>query len=276
MSPEQTQVPELHPEDQALREEIARLRASLTLLLLQKDDLLLVQNRRIEAAYLRRFGALELKVYESWCDCLRAKRKARLLRAGVNRREREDPERIERQLDEELAEYREKLEERFQKVAGVMEKREGPGLSAGGQKELKTLFRQAVKALHPDLHPNESLQHAELLHQAMRAYRSGDLNGLRAVCDAMEPVGERQCDTLEELRAELRRLRMNLRTHDRELEQLKKSYPYSARVYLEDEERGRAREAELTEQLRALRARTARYEEEIAALTAPEEEEEGL
>ena len=56
-----------HPEDAALREELARLRASLTVLLLQRDELLLIQCRRIEAAYLRRFGALELKVYESWC-----------------------------------------------------------------------------------------------------------------------------------------------------------------------------------------------------------------
>ena len=63
-----------HPEDQALREEIARLRASLTALLLQKDDLILIQCKRIETAYLRRFGALELKVYETWCECLRAKR----------------------------------------------------------------------------------------------------------------------------------------------------------------------------------------------------------
>ena len=274
MTAEQNQIPEPHPEDQALREEIARLRASLTLLLLQKDDLLLVQNRRIEAAYLRRFGALELKVYESWCGCLRAKRKAKLLRAGANRRERPDPDAVERQLDEELAEYKEKLEERFQKVAGVMEKHDGPGLSASGQKELKSLFRQAVKALHPDLHPNESVERAELLNQAMRAYRGGDLNSLRSICDTMEPAGEREMDTLEELRAEVRRLRLNLRTQDRELEQIKKSYPYSARIYLEDEKQGRAKEAELTQQLRELRDRTARYEEEIAALTAPEEGEE--
>ncbi|MBR6118758.1 MAG: hypothetical protein IKQ04_00375 [Oscillospiraceae bacterium] len=53
-----------HPEEQALREEIARLRASLTAVLLQKDELVLIQCRRIEAAYLRRFGALELKVIE--------------------------------------------------------------------------------------------------------------------------------------------------------------------------------------------------------------------
>lgn len=135
-----------HPEEQALREEIARLRASLTAVLLQRDELVLIQCRRIEAAYLRRFGALELKVYESWCACLRAKRRAKLLRAARNRREQPEPEQIEAALDEELSDYRRELEDRFRRVEGVVEQREGPGLSQKGVRELKELYRQAVKS----------------------------------------------------------------------------------------------------------------------------------
>ena len=263
-----------HPEDQALREEIARLRASLTALLLQKDDLLLIQCKRIEAAYLRRFGALELKVYESWCDCLRAKRKAKLIRAEQNQRKQADPERIEALLDDELSAYREELELRFRRVESVMERREGPGLSAGGTKELKELYRQAVKALHPDLHPGADETRAKTLDQAMRAYRIGDLETLRTICQTLEPAREGEICELEELRAEAKRLRAQIRSFDRQLEAIKQEYPYSMRVYLEDNEKGREREAELSAQLRDLRQRTARYESAIENMLHPSDEEE--
>ncbi len=266
---------EPHPEDLALREEIARLRASLTALLLQKDELLLIQCKRIEAAYLRRFGALELKVYECWCDCLRAKRKAKMIRACRNRREQADEEQIEATLDQELAEYREELTNRFRRVEGVMERREGPGLSQRGQKELKNLYRQAVKALHPDLHPGDDREErGKTLDQAMRAYRAGDIETLRTICDSLDPAPEAAASTLDELRAEAKRLRAGIRSFDEQLEDIKSKYPYSARVYLEDEEQGRAREAELRKQLRELRDRTARYEAEISNLMNPEDGEE--
>ena len=265
---------EPHPEDLALREEIARLRASLTALLLQKDDLLLVQCRRIEAAYLRRFGALELKVYECWCDCLRAKRKAKMIRACRNRREQANESQIEAALDQELSEYREELTNRFRRVESVMERREGPGLTQRGQKELKDLYRKAVKALHPDLHPGEDQERERTLDQAMRAYRAGDLETLRTICDSLEPTPEDAVSTLDELRMEVKRLRAGIRSFDEQLEEIKSKYPFSARVYLEDEAQGRAREAELKKQLQELRDRTARYEAEIARMLDPESEEE--
>ena len=263
----------LHPEDTVLREEIARLRASLTAMLLQKDELLLIQCRRIEAAYLRRFGPLELKVYETWCGCLRAKRKAKLIRARHNRRTAADLREIEAELDGELSVYREELEARFQKVAGVMEKHEGPGLSPKGAKELKELYRQAVKALHPDLHPQEDETREKTLDQAMRAYRAGDLGTLRAICDSLESSDEAARSGLEELREEADRLRRALRELDRQLDAIKKAYPYNARPLLEDEALGKAHEQELTEQLRDLNERTARYEAAIEEMLAREEDD---
>ena len=270
MNTEQNITPMLHPEDVALREELARLRASLTALLLQRDDLLLIQCRRIEAAYLRRYGALELKLYETWCACLRAKRKLQMLRALQNRRAQADPRQIEAELDGQLAQYRQELERRFQKVAGLLERRQGPGLSPKGTRELKELYRRAVKALHPDLHPGEDETRARALDQAMRAYRAGDLEELRAVCDSLEPDPGREPEGPETLRAERERLRRGLRTLDRELEEIKKSYPYNTREYLEDQQLGREKELELQRQLRELQTRTAQYEQTIARMLEDE------
>lgn len=273
MDPEISQAIGPNTEDLALREEIARLRASLTALLLQKDELVLIQCKRIESAYLRRFGALELRVYETWCACLRAKKKAKLVRASVNRREQADLNQIEESLDRDLERYRRELEERFNRVSGVNQGRQGPGLSAAGTKELKSLYRQAVKALHPDLHPRQDENRTQALDRAMRAYRSGDLETLRAVCETLEAPAEAEVDGLEALRAEAARLRRSVREIDRQLEAVKAQYPYNVRVYLEDPERGSAREAELRAQLRELQTRAASYEAAIAAMLSTEEEE---
>lgn len=273
MTTESSFLPGPHPEEEALREEIARLRASLTALLLQKDDLLLIQCRRIETAYLRRFGALELKLHEAWCACLRAKKKAKLIRAAQNRRERADLRQIDNALDEALADYRQRLEEQFQRVAGVLEKHEGPGLSSRGAKELRALYRQVVKALHPDLHPGEDEVKARKLQQAMRAYRAGDLNTLRTLCDSLDTPQENMTDDLESLRQEAARLRAGIQTFDREIEAIKAAYPYHTVVYLEDEAQGIAHEQELQEKLQALRERTARYEAAIETMLAAQREE---
>ena len=108
----------------------------------------------------------------------------------------------------------------------------------------------------------------------MRAYRAGDLETLRTICDSLEPTPEDAVSTLDELRMEVKRLRAGIRSFDEQLEEIKSKYPFSARVYLEDEAQGRAREAELKNQLQELRDRTARYEAEIARMLDPESEEE--
>lgn len=262
-----------NPEEQALRETVARLRASLTALLLQKDELLLIQCKRVESLYLRRFGALELKLYEAWCDCLRAKKKAKLIRVCRNRRQAVDVEQIEARLEEELGVYRQQLEQRSSRVFGALRSGEGSGLTSRGVKELKNLYRQAVKALHPDLHPGEEEARSRILQQAMRAYRSGDLPGLRTICESLDPDREQEISSLTELRAELSRLRGQIRSLDGQLEAIKSEYPMNMQVYLEDEARGKQHEAELLDNLREIRERTVRYEAEISAMLAPEDSE---
>ena len=263
-----------HPDYEALRKEADRLRAELAALLLQRDDLRLVQGRRIEAAYLRRFGALELKVYEDYCECLRLKRKTSLLRAKRNRREEIDGAEIEAELDGEFADYRAQMSEKLDEMNRAMTHGESKNvLTETGKRELKTLYRAAVKALHPDLHPGESEEREAMLRRAMTAYQFHDLAALRAVCEAVP--GERAAEepTMEALEAEVRALRSRVRSFQTELEQMKRTRPFSLRVYLEDEDRAAELEAELIGKLRELRQRRSAFEQKIEALLHPSEDE---
>ena len=263
-----------HPDYEAMSKEADRLRAELAALLLQRDDLRLVQGRRIEAAYLRRFGALELKVYEDYCECLRLKRKTTLLRARRNRREEIDGAEIEAELDSEFASYRAQMSEKLDEMNQALTTGDSKNrLTEAGKRELKTLYRTAVKALHPDLHPDGSEEREALLQRAMTAYQFRDLAGLRAVCEAVP--GERAAEepTMEALEAEVRELRRRVRSFNAELEQMKRSKPFSLRVYLEDEDRAAELEAELVGKLRELRERRTAFEQKIEALLHPAEDE---
>lgn len=266
-------IPTLHPDFEALREEESRLRAELTVLLLQKDDLQNVQSRRIESAYLRRFGSLELKIYEAYCACLREKRKATMIRASINRREDIDLPTVEAALDRELESYRETLRDKMDQMIRVMNNREsGSGLTTAGREELKKLYRNVVKALHPDLHPETSEREQKLLQRAMEAYRFGDLKALRAVSEAADASDCHETEgSFEVLQAEIRRLKASVRALNAELEEIKKAYPFNLRGYLEDPRQADERRSALEEKLRSLRSRKAEYEARIREMLAPEE-----
>ena len=270
----------LHPEDAELRETRARLRSELAVLLLQKDDLLLVQGRRIEAAYLKRFGALELKVYETYCDYQRARRKANEIRARVNRGESVDEAEVDAALDDELSVFREKLNARMEWMNRVLTPGEASGLTAAGREELKALYRRAVKALHPDLHPEAGETEAALFRRAMDAYRYRDLGELRAICEALPDETSAAPDVcpapsegLDALRGEIKALRKRVRAYSEELEQLKQTNPYRLRVFLEDEQKAAAHRRDLMQKLRGYREAGEACEAKIRAMLNPEEDE---
>lgn len=272
-APIEQQIPVLHPDYEALREEEKRLRAELTTLLLQKNDLESVQVHRIEASYLRKFGALELKLYETYCECLRAKRKASIIRASVNRREPVNLESVESSLDRELASYHETMQEKMDQMDRILNPAGiGPRLSAAGREELKKLYRSAVRTLHPDLHPDTTEREQRLLQRAIDAYKFGDLTAMRRVCEAADALNQPEEQTcLAAVQSEVKRLRSSIRSLISELEERKKAYPFNLRAYLEDPKQADARRSALAEKIRVLQGRKQAYEERIREMLMPED-----
>lgn len=243
-----------------------QLRAEVTALLLQQDDLRMVQSKRIEAAYLRRFGALELKLCQVYLSCKQAKRRVQLLRIRDNRNQVPNLTELEERLGREFSEARQELAEKAAYVSQTLEPGQGggAGLSAAGLQTLKQLYRQAVRTLHPDLHPDQPERDARLFQSALRAYRFRDLETLRAILQAKPAEAESTTD--EDVSVEIQRLRATLRRFRRELERIKDSYPFNMRQYLEDPERGAKRRQELEEQIERLTRRREAYEQTALTL----------
>ena len=229
----------LFPEFEQLKIEVEKLRTELSMLVLERDELLYVECKNIEMQYMLKLGALEYKVYETQCAVLRMKRKLELIQAKRNRQEKIVMEKIEKVLDDEFAEFQEKLEEQLVKMNAAIDRNHAKILSEKDTKELKQLYRRVVKTLHPDLNPDLSEEKQQLFFRAVNAYENGDLNPLCIIDETISsPVlPEMEQNAITSLRHERDRLIPLLSNIKDRIAKIKSEYPYTVKEIVQDEER---------------------------------------
>ena len=143
------------PKYDELQAEIAALRERLTQLYSERDELTLRVCPKIEAQYMIEAGDDEYKAYDAECKYRRMRRKVELYRAAVNRGESVVEAEIERKLDREMEEYQAKLDEILEGINDALEMRaHSESMGKTEVAELKKMYREIVKKLHPDLHPD--------------------------------------------------------------------------------------------------------------------------
>lgn len=242
----------LFPDYQALKQEVEKLRTEVSMLLQEKDELRYTICKNIEMEYMLKIGGLEYRAYQAQCEVKRLKRKMEMLQAAVNRQEKADLTKIEKQLDQEFAQYQRNLDEQMRKMNEALKRKDARMLSKEETKELKKLYHSIVKALHPDLNPDITDTQRQLFENAVNAYKSGDLEALRAIhLMAGEPVdtsvgeGAPKADAIKALTKEKERLTKCLQSLQEDIAEIKSKYPYTMKEILEDEEKTEAKKEEL-------------------------------
>lgn len=226
----------LFPEYQTLKEEIKKLQTELSMLLLERDDLRLVKCKNIENAYILAVGNLEYKAFELQCKVLRIKRKIDIIQTRINRQEKIIIDDVEKILDQEFEEYQQQLNDQLNKINDAISFKNGNFLTQKETKELKKLYRDIVKELHPDLHPDITDAQMKLFHNAVSAYENGDLVGLKIIHEMVvnPKVDDTNEDSLLNLKKEKERLKNILNLINYQIKEIKSNYPYTMKDIVED------------------------------------------
>jgi hypothetical protein len=138
-------------------------------------------------------------------------------------------------------------------------------------KELKSLYRKIVKALHPDNKKNRTPKDDELLMEAKKAFEEGNLERLRQIAEMIEDedIEKRFKNTPEDIEA-LKNLKYRLKTRlmylQREVQRIKNSFPYNEKDFLADDEAVAAKQEELNKIIESCKNTIAALRERIAIL----------
>ena len=230
-----------------LQDGIEKLRKELAMMVLELDQLRLVECKNIEMAYWFVLGGLEYNAYKAQCRFLRLRRKIDLIQMKKNRQEAVILSKIEKILDKEFTDYQKELDERMNRVNAALEHSRKPFLSEENMKELKHLYRVIVKALHPDLHPDFGEVQLQLFQNAKAAYENGDLTSMRVIAeiiDTSEPPKPHE-NVIQWMCEERERLKQSIYKIQEEIKQVKSSYPYTLKEFVDDKTKREARKAEI-------------------------------
>lgn len=141
---------------------------------------------------------------------------------------------------------------------------EGAETDRKGMPNPKEMFRKIVKKLHPDMNPDITEREKELFTKAVKAYQDGNLVILQEIYDEVFGDGsdtpadkEMSYDELVELRDKLKK---RIEEVKEEIEDIKGSFPYICKSFLDNEDAVAAKQKELEDLIH-------RYEEAWTSLT---------
>lgn len=211
-----------------LRAQLSAVRKELSDLLFEQQQMLLVVGPNLEARFRALVGKYQTELQGLQLDNRRLKRALELCRASLQTQTHLDAPALKQQLDQELWEWRRRLSDEKDRQEAA-EQRLKRLRSAETSAVLRSLYRQLVKRLHPDLHPGQGEAEQRLWFDTQQAYQWGDwarLETLLATADDYE---------VEQTEAELERLMRRRGELSQALQQMRGQFPFSLGDQLEDE-----------------------------------------
>ena len=146
--------------------------------LLLKRDHYRKEAGQILISYTKEFGELINAVFEKKIECIRLKKSISVCQTFINRGETIDADKMNAQIQREMALYYAQLEEM---LASTRAAKESTIIPAAVVLEVKRVYRKLAKLLHPDINPrtNESEELKDLWNRITIAYHSNNLEELK-------------------------------------------------------------------------------------------------
>jgi hypothetical protein len=240
------------------------LRKEYIKVLNDKDVLINWGKPQLEALYITRIGYLQIEKLQLQLRIKALKRKIELVMAKINREEEVDIIAIELQVAEELALAEQKILKeslRFEKAEYLLSNLASPTRS----KELKDLYKQYAKQLHPDVNENLTAEQIDLWHIVQQAYQTGDLEKLRAIKVIYEKELNKVDADFKELSEEdillkIEILKEGIKIIDADILKIKEQFPFNMQDKITNEDWVNQEKNNVQEELNALK----KYEDELS------------
>ena len=261
---------ELHPDYRALLDENALLREELAHLLTEEHDLVHLVKPNLLALYQKKIGAWELRGLHAQVAAARARRRLEMAQAAVNQGRKPDLTEIEGHLELEFLAWQLKIQEAAQQLADAARRLEHL-LPDVEDRELKKLYYDLVKKLHPDVNPDVSEDHRRLWQRVQAAYEHSDMQELRALtllADQSGPIAPPTA-TLDTLRRDRATLEVQTAALLKRIEQIETQPPFTLRTQLADEAWLAQRRQEIEARITGFDTQCAALETHLQTLLAP-------
>ena len=241
----------ISPEYEKMLREVTRLRNKVIELVLEKNELLYKKKPELLNIYMSCIGVLENKLYELRMESIRIRYITELMRLNSNLSKKVDVKEIEEKADSFLPVSLPE-EENGEEVPEqeAVEEEIDPD-------ELKLLYRNVIKLLHPDIGMEDSLACERLLKDAIEAYEYKDVQVLKTIYQALKELGEKELITghcadlisdLEKRIVKLKDERVNL---EQSLKDIKGKFPFDQEKFLTDPDRVSKKQRKLEKDISA-------------------------
>lgn len=253
---------------QELHTDLQYLKSGYTALLNEVEVMKNWEKVQLEALYSTQIGKYEVELLELQIELKALKKKIQLAHQAINLGVYPDFKQIEGAVAKMTREALGEITAAKNKISfgkAVLSNLSSPEESA----ELRKLFRNVAKALHPDINPNLTPDQKEVWHQFHEAYKTGDLERFKAleiVYADVVAAAESEPKELseEEIHRHINTLKNGITELTAEKKQLESDFPFSLADQLHDEEwvaeKQQAVIKDIEEYIAALAEKTADYE----------------
>ena len=258
---------EIGDERAEILNELRNLRERFTDLIEERDELVYHICPAIKADYVAKVGALETKVINLQLNVHSIKHKIELVRKRTNQGKEVIIEEIEAELEAEKDVFEQEIIAN-NKVMLELEQILSDPFEKKSVAEVKTIYKNIVKAIHPDINPDITEDEKELFFKAVEAYENADLKKLSIietaiVTDEESIASEKSPEILEE---KCQKLRSGINDLEFEISEIKSDVPYTWKDFLADEKAVNERRSVLLKASDDLEALYKEYERELEEL----------
>lgn len=223
-----------------LLEQYDLLKTEYIKLLNDKDVLLNWGKPQLEALYITKIGVYQLEKLKQQLHIKALKRKIELVQSAISKGEGFNVSEIELQVAGELANAELRIMgevTKLEKAKQILTHLNTPERSA----ELRKIFKQMAKQLHPDANPQLTAEQMDIWHLVKDAYESGDVEKLKA----LQVVYEKELNQLKDGLAALTEDELSLRNTaltegirllNEELKNIRAQFPFTIEQQIKDEE----------------------------------------